>query len=358
MANSEESSSSGDDPNKPSVGPSNGFGRVDNEWFQVKPCDFGFGVYARKKIPVGQVWWQPIIGVNVFETSRAKYCALQRSEKEGSEGSLMFWQAFVFYSFYQGFRDSNWFILDNGRFVNHSLEPNSQIRKCDGCSVAVRDIEEGEQILENYLHFSLCPWPEDVDGYPDRFVNEHPDHPAVCEIYMKTHPVDPVPIAPHMELGVEVKLSPLHGLGLFMTKPACKGTVVWEPTSANTVRFNREAYTTLLNSQQTTVSKSLIEAIRTFSIYNPQQDVLVMNIDNARFFNHSPTPNCKTDETTMNTILARDVEQGEELTDNYQLYHECPWLELLWEKAVGYPRKTPATLDYPVHAAIPRPSSP
>ena len=45
--------------------------------------------------------------------------------------------------------------IDNERFVNHSETPNVGENKVDESMVALRDIQEGEEILYNYRDFDL-----------------------------------------------------------------------------------------------------------------------------------------------------------------------------------------------------------
>ena len=45
--------------------------------------------------------------------------------------------------------------IDNGRFFNHSEEPNTLDPADQYCSYAKRDIKKGEEILSNYYTFGL-----------------------------------------------------------------------------------------------------------------------------------------------------------------------------------------------------------
>lgn len=45
-------------------------------------------------------------------------------------------------------------------------------------------------------------------------------------------------------------------------------------------------------------------------------------IDKSYFLNHSTTPNMETLDNGETFVTARDIKKGEELTANYELYHE------------------------------------
>jgi SET domain-containing protein len=61
------------------------------------------------------------------------------------------------YTFYDSTRDSYILEVDNGRFANHSCNPNINAE-----GIAIRDIQEGEEILYDYKDFLL---PEDYKPY-------------------------------------------------------------------------------------------------------------------------------------------------------------------------------------------------
>lgn len=70
-------------------------------------------------------------------------------------------EAILRFCFHMGRYDALFFIPDNGRFVNHSPQPNAGIRRdSDGrpYSVALRDISAGEELFEDYTTYEKCPW--------------------------------------------------------------------------------------------------------------------------------------------------------------------------------------------------------
>ena len=120
----------------------------------------GLGVFAKRDIPKGTVWWRGEKDVNVLLFNRQQYLHFQQSA--GNSLKDAFWEVLATYSYYSRQLDSLIVCLDNARYVNHSDEPNSGPDETQNplLSVALRDIKAGEEILENYDHYDFCPWVE------------------------------------------------------------------------------------------------------------------------------------------------------------------------------------------------------
>ena len=61
-------------------------------------------------------------------------------------------------------------------------------------------------------------------------------------------------------------------------------------------------------------------------------DAGVEIIDDSKIWNHTPTPNTGTHPDTgesLGSYALRDIEAGEEFTDDYGNHHELPWFEAL-----------------------------
>lgn len=102
--------------------------------------------------------------------------------------------------------------------------------------------------------------------------------------------------------------SPIHGLGIFATEPIRAGTVVWDFDAPVDQRIPLKLIETMPAYAQ-----------RFLSIYGYREgDEIVLCGDDARFMNHSKRANC----TSLGgaTVAARDIEAGEELTDDYQTF--------------------------------------
>jgi SET domain-containing protein len=50
------------------------------------------------------------------------------------------------------------FIKDDGKYMNHSTEPNCGTDMSTGDTYAIRDIEPGEQLFEDYAKFEHPPF--------------------------------------------------------------------------------------------------------------------------------------------------------------------------------------------------------
>ena len=117
----------------------------------------GFGIFASTLIPCGTIWWR-VRRADVISLTRSQYEALAASEQ--SPRTKAFIEAFLEFGFYVKQYDRLFLIPDNGRYVNHSFEPNSAVcPDSDGlCSIAIRDIAAGDEICEDYTTYDKCPW--------------------------------------------------------------------------------------------------------------------------------------------------------------------------------------------------------
>ncbi|GAB4579909.1 MAG: SET domain-containing protein-lysine N-methyltransferase [Anaerolineales bacterium] len=118
----------------------------------------GLGIFAKVDIPKGTVWWraQPS---DVLLIKQKQYETLKASIH--SPVSKAFLEAVYTYSYYSAEDDVLIFILDNARYTNHSFQPNSTVLDEPGVigSITLRDIQAGEEIMEDYSLFDHCPWP-------------------------------------------------------------------------------------------------------------------------------------------------------------------------------------------------------
>jgi hypothetical protein len=117
-------------------------------------------------------------------------------------------------------------------------------------------------------------------------------------------------------LRVKAYIAPsgIHGTGLFAGEAIPKGTVLWGFDSPIDQRFTPADV------------KPMSPAMKTFLARYAycERGTLVLCGDHARFMNHSPEPNCGNDPERRYTLALRDIQEGEELTDNYATM-EDPW---------------------------------
>jgi SET domain-containing protein len=124
----------------------------------------GLGLFAKKFIPKGTCWFERHPDEVLMITKFQYHALLQSQESPLSKGFI---QAIKTYTYYEKKYDALIFCVDNARFVNHSLNPNSGADSTLSSlkSVALRDIYPGEEITENYLSYDLCPWAESCDDF-------------------------------------------------------------------------------------------------------------------------------------------------------------------------------------------------
>jgi len=113
---------------------------------------------------------------------------------------------------------------------------------------------------------------------------------------------------------VSTRLAPsrIHGLGVFALAPIATGTPVWRFATGLDMEFSPE------------IVERLPEHVRMFFSHYGYLDRNVKRIilcfDDARFVNHSDTPNVATDypqDPYGLDVALRDVEAGEEITMDY-----------------------------------------
>ena len=110
--------------------------------------------------------------------------------------------------------------------------------------------------------------------------------------------------------------SNIAGIGLFAGQDIIKGTIIWRLNPLIDISF--KTLDSLNLSSQTR------EQFESFTYYDKNNDCYILCGDNARFWNHSDSPNC--DEPNGNgpsdiTTANRDIKIGEELTIDYRLIH-------------------------------------
>ena len=111
--------------------------------------------------------------------------------------------------------------------------------------------------------------------------------------------------------------SPIHGFGVYAAGLIPKGTPVWQFERGLDMEFDPG------------IVETLPEHVRTFFSHYGYLDRNVKRIilcfDDARFVNHSDTPNVATDyaqDAYGLDVALRDMAAGEELTMNYEGFEE------------------------------------
>jgi len=126
----------------------------------------GFGLFAKKLIPKGTVWWHAR-EQDVMIITKDQFIILDSSIKSPQIENFM--TILLNYSYCERDIDALIFILDNNRYVNHSFKPNSGLTE-DGTglrSVAQRDIQIGEEITEDYSKYTIFNWLKKYNSFFD-----------------------------------------------------------------------------------------------------------------------------------------------------------------------------------------------
>ena len=118
---------------------------------------------------------------------------------------------------------------------------------------------------------------------------------------------------------VPTRLAPsgIHGLGVFAAAPITEGTPVWRFAKGLDMEFSPD------------IVDGLPEHARTFFSHYGYLDRnmkrIILCFDDARFVNHSDTPNVGTDyaqDPYGLDVALRDIAAGEEITMNYEDFEE------------------------------------
>jgi SET domain-containing protein len=116
--------------------------------------------------------------------------------------------------------------------------------------------------------------------------------------------------------------SSIHNLGLFADQLIPAGTVIWRFNPGYDLDIPLEE----MNSQPAYVR----EFFEHYGYLDFHLNRYILCFDNARFINHSDTPNTRPDysrETHGVDIAIHDIKEGEEITTDYRLFERLPTSE-------------------------------
>lgn len=127
----------------------------------------------------------------------------------------------------------------------------------------------------------------------------------------------------------EVRHSKIHGLGLFAKKLIPKGTIWWHARPQDVLIITKDQFFTLETSLKASSMNGYIDTLLTYSYYERNLDALIFCLDNSRFVNHSNNANsgASEDENGLCAMALRDIQPGEEITEDYSKYTLCRWLK-------------------------------
>jgi hypothetical protein len=109
----------------------------------------------------------------------------------------------------------------------------------------------------------------------------------------------------------ELSVSPIHGIGAFLTQPVRKGQVIW--------RFDSRIDRVFSDAELREMPAQLQQFLRTYSTFHAGLKLWVLCGDNGRHFNHSDTPNTRSLGIAFgDDVAAEDLDAGTELTSDYR----------------------------------------
>jgi uncharacterized protein len=114
-----------------------------------------------------------------------------------------------------------------------------------------------------------------------------------------------------MMVGTELRASPIHGIGVFVTERVRAGHIVW--------RFDSRIDRVFADDELDEMPDELRQFLRTYSTLHRELNLWVLCGDNGRHFNHSDTPNTRSLGIAFgDDVAAQDIEPGTELTSDYR----------------------------------------
>lgn len=109
----------------------------------------------------------------------------------------------------------------------------------------------------------------------------------------------------------ELRASPIHGIGVFVTERVRAGGLIW--------RFDSRIDRVFSDGELEEMPEQLQQFLRTYSTLHAGLGLWVLCGDNGRHFNHSETPNTQSLGVAFgDDVAAEDIEPGTELTSDYR----------------------------------------
>jgi hypothetical protein len=114
-----------------------------------------------------------------------------------------------------------------------------------------------------------------------------------------------------MMVETELRMSPIHGIGVFLLEPVPKGGLIW--------RFDSRIDRVYSEDELASLPERAQRFMRMYSTYNSGVKLWVLCGDHGRHFNHSATPSCISDGIAFgHDHAAHDLAVGTELTSDYR----------------------------------------
>ena len=123
-----------------------------------------------------------------------------------------------------------------------------------------------------------------------------------------------------MMVGTELRLSAIHGIGVFLTEPVPAGQLIW--------RFDSRIDRVFSDAELGELPDHVEKFLRTYSTLHAGLRLWVLCGDNGRHFNHSDEPNTRSLGIAFgDDVAATDLPAGTELTSDYRTICDAMRLE-------------------------------
>ncbi len=109
----------------------------------------------------------------------------------------------------------------------------------------------------------------------------------------------------------KLNVSSLHGVGLFAAEPITKGTLIYTASPVLDVNISKEQFDALDEKEK--------QEVRWWGFFDTASDKWHVDFDVTHFINHADEATVTQDpgHSDAYLIAIRDIEAGEELTQNY-----------------------------------------
>jgi uncharacterized protein len=109
----------------------------------------------------------------------------------------------------------------------------------------------------------------------------------------------------------ELRASPIHGIGVFLSEPVRAGQLIW--------RFDSRIDRIFADAELAEMPDHLQRFLRTYSTYHAGLGLWMLCGDNGRHFNHSDMPNTRSLGIAFgDDVAAEEIPAGTELTSDYR----------------------------------------
>jgi hypothetical protein len=114
-----------------------------------------------------------------------------------------------------------------------------------------------------------------------------------------------------MMVETELRISPIHGIGVFLAEPVREGQLIW--------RFDSRIDRVFSNAELAEMPAALQSFMHTYSTFHEDLQLWVLCGDNGRHFNHSEQPTTRSLGIAFgDDVAAFDLPAGAELTSDYR----------------------------------------